>query len=219
MPDTLGIASRDEARTLRVGVVGVGYFGERHAIRYTELQNVILSAICDIKTDRAQELGSRFGAKWATDYRDLSSIVDCVSIVTPTETHFEIAKFFLQQGIHVLVEKPMCNTVEQADMLLRLANRNRLVLNVGHVERFNPAIRALLNYLDRPHFIKTRRFSPLRNGGNSSNVVMDLMIHDLDLVLQAMDDQVLWIEIDLWKSPVGPGNHIKAQLEFQSGSL
>ena len=218
MPDTLSIPRREAARTLRAGVVGAGYFGERHVVRHGQLQNVVLSAVCDVKTDRARELASRSGADWTTDYRQLVGKVDCVSIVTPTETHFEIAKFFLQQGIHVLVEKPICDTVEQADMLIRLARGNRLVLNVGHVERFNPAIRALWKYLDRPRFIEARRLSPLRNGGNSNNVVMDLMIHDLDLVLQAMDDQVRWIEVDLWQSPVGPGNHIKAHLEFQGGS-
>lgn len=218
MPHTLGIASRKAARTLRAGVVGVGYFGERHAVRYGELQSVFLSAVCDVKTDRARDIASRSGARWKTDYRELVGMVDCVSIVTPTETHFEIAKFFLHQGIHVLVEKPMCNTVEQADMLIRLANRHRLVLNVGHVERFNPAVCAFFEYLDRPQFIEARRLSPLRDGGNCGNVVLDLMIHDLDLVLQAMDDQVRRIDVDLWQSPVGPGNHIKAHLEFQGGS-
>lgn len=218
MPDTLGIDRSDAARTPRAGVVGAGYFGQRHAVRYGQLPNVVLSAVCDVETGRARELASRSGAEWAADYRQLVGKIDCVSIVTPTETHFEIAKFFLQQGIHVLVEKPMCHSVEQADMLILLAKRHRLVLNVGHVERFNPAVRALFEHLDRPRFIETRRLSPIRNGGNSSNVVMDLMIHDLDLVLQAMDDQVRWIEVELRQSPAGPGNHIMAQLEFRGGS-
>ena len=113
---------------------------------------------------------------------------------------------------------PPLEAIEQADLLIRMANRNRLVLNVGHVERFNPAVCALFDYLDRPQLIEARRLSPLRYGGNSSNVVLDLMIHDLDLILQAMDDQVRWIDVDIWRSPVGLGNHIKAHLEFQGGS-
>jgi predicted dehydrogenase len=218
MPEALGILRPDAARTLRSGVVGAGYFGERHAVCYGELSAVAISAACDVKADRARELASRFGAEWTTDYRDLVGKVDCVSIVTPDDTHFEIASFFLHHGIHVLVEKPICKTVEQADMLIRLANSNRLVLNVGHVERFNPVVRTLFQYLDRPQFIKARRLSPQRDRGDSSNVVLDLMIHDLDLILQAMDDVVRWIEVDLRRSPAGTGNYVHAQLEFQGGS-
>jgi predicted dehydrogenase len=219
MGDAWAARTCNNNQPLRVGVVGAGRFGERHAIRYCELPSVVLSVVCDIKANNARKLARRFRASWSTDYREIADSVDCVSIVTPLATHYEIAKYFLNRGVHVLVEKPMCGALEHADTLIRMADRNGLVLYVGHVERFNPTVRALFQYLDKPQRIEARRLSRQWDSDRSSNVVLDLMIHDLDLILQAMGSMVRSIEVDHTRSSTGAGELVHARLGFDDGSL
>ncbi len=167
---------------LRVAVVGVGYLGRFHAQKYAALADCELTAIADTNAEASGALASELGTKAVGDYRTLLGHVDAVSIATPTASHFDIARSFLESGAHVLVEKPITESVEQAQQLIATARRAGRVLQVGHLERFNPAILAAEPQLRTPRFIECHRLAPFRERGTDVNVVLDLMIHDLDLV-------------------------------------
>jgi predicted dehydrogenase len=132
--------------------------------------------------DRSQEIASKHNVLATQDYRDLLGKVEAISIVTPTQSHHQIAKFFLEHGVHVLLEKPITNTVAEADELISIADKNRLVLQIGHLERFNSVVNALEKYLDRPRFIQCSRLAPFKLRSMDVSVVLDLMIHDIDLI-------------------------------------
>jgi predicted dehydrogenase len=167
---------------LRVAVVGVGYLGRFHAQKYAALGDCELVAIADTNAEAGGALASELGTTAVGDYRTLLGRVDAVSIATPTASHFDIARTFLESGAHVLVEKPITESVEQAQQLILAARRAGRVLQVGHLERFNPAIVAAEPQLRTPRFIECHRLAPFRERGTDVNVVLDLMIHDLDLV-------------------------------------
>ena len=167
---------------LRVAVVGVGYLGRFHAQKYAALDDCELTAIADTNAEASGALARELGTTAVGDYHELLGRVDAVSIATPTASHFDIARTFLDNGIHVLVEKPITESVEQAQQLIAAARRAGRVLQVGHLERFNPAILAAEPQLRTPRFIECQRLAPFRERGTDVNVVLDLMIHDLDLV-------------------------------------
>ena len=167
---------------LRVAVVGVGYLGRFHAQKYAAIDQCELVAVADTNAQASGALASELGTKAVSDYRELLAHIDAVSIATPTATHFDIASQFLQAGVHVLVEKPITESVEQARKLIGAARAAERVLQVGHLERFNPAILAAEPHLRTPRFIECQRLAPFRERGTDVNVVLDLMIHDLDLV-------------------------------------
>ncbi len=167
---------------LRVAVVGVGYLGRFHAQKYAAIDQCELVAVADTNAQASAALASELGTKALSDYRELLGDVDAVSIATPTATHFDIASQFLQAGVHVLVEKPITESVEQARQLIATARAVERVLQVGHLERFNPTILAAEPHLRTPRFIECQRLAPFRERGTDVNVVLDLMIHDLDLV-------------------------------------
>jgi predicted dehydrogenase len=177
-----------------VGVVGVGYFGSLHAEKYAEIPGVELSAICDINRQTAETISARHGAKAELDYRSLYGQIDAASVAVPTELHFSIARDLLEHGIHVLLEKPICRTLEEADVLIELAAAKGLVLQIGHLERFGPAVQGLHGVLNRPRYIECRRISPFRERGMDTNVVLDLMIHDIDLIFDIVTAPVKSIE-------------------------
>ena len=168
---------------LRVGVVGVGHLGSRHAQIYAAMRGVRLAAVCDSVPARARTLAWQLGCAAVTDWRRLLEQVDAVSLAVPTSLHAELALPFLRRGVHVLVEKPLARTLAEADALIRAADRRACVLQVGHVERFNAAIRAALRYLTHPRFIEVHRLSPYPFRGTDVSVVLDVMVHDLDLLL------------------------------------
>lgn len=182
------------ARPCRVAVIGVGYFGKLHAEKYAESPGADLVAVCDIVPERAATAATRYATEAELDYRQLFGRVDAVSVVVPTKVHHLITKDFLEQGIHVLVEKPISSTLDEADDLIRIAAANDLVLQVGHLERFNPAVLGLEHVLSRPRFIECRRTSPYRQRGTDTNVVLDLMIHDIDLILDIVKSPIERIE-------------------------
>jgi predicted dehydrogenase len=177
-----------------VAVIGVGYFGNLHAEKYAESANADLVAVCDIVSERADSAATRYSTEPALDYRHLFGRVDAVSVVVPTNVHHAITKDFLEQGIHVLVEKPISSSLKEADDLIRIAAANELMLQVGHLERFNPAVLGLEHVLSRPRFIECRRTSPYRQRGTDTNVVLDLMIHDIDLILDIVKSPIERIE-------------------------
>jgi predicted dehydrogenase len=179
---------------LRVAVVGVGYLGRFHAQKYAALADCRLVALADPNAEAAGALARELGTEAVADYRQLLGQVDAVSVVTPTPLHFEVARAFLDGGAHVLVEKPITETVDQARQLIAAARSAGRVLQVGHLERFNPAILAAEPHLHSPRFIECQRLAPFRERGTDVNVVLDLMIHDLDLVQSIVGSPIASID-------------------------
>lgn len=204
---------------VKAAVIGVGYLGRFHGQKYQALAQVDLVGVCDNNPAQADKVAQELGVGAWYDYRQLAGKVDCVSIVLPTQLHFEAAKFFLENNIHVLVEKPITTTVEQAQGLIQIANNKQLILQVGHLERFNPALIALAAVLKNPSFIEIHRLAPFNSRGADVNVVLDLMIHDIDIVqsllkcniknLQTIGVPVLTQEIDI----------CNARIAFENGCV
>ena len=181
-------------KPIRVAVVGVGHLGSIHARIYSQLQEAQLVAVCDTFPERASSVAGPLGCRAIGDFRELLGQVDAVSIAVPTQAHFEIAKEFLARGVHTLVEKPLTPTVPEADRLLSLCRRSRAVLQVGHVERFNVALRRVQDSLKNPRFIEVHRLAPFQPRGTEVGVVLDLMIHDLDLLLWLVKSAIRRVE-------------------------
>ncbi|MCM2287722.1 MAG: Gfo/Idh/MocA family oxidoreductase, partial [Sulfuritalea sp.] len=176
-------------KKLRAAVIGVGYLGRFHAQKYAALsagnRGVELVGVVDAHPETAQRVAKELGVAAFTDYRELlaGGKVDLVSVASTTETHHAVARDCLAAGVHVLAEKPITVTVAQADELIALADAKNLVLQVGHLERFNPAWLAVKDKFKRPVFIEAHRMAPFKARGIDVSVVLDLMIHDLDLIL------------------------------------
>jgi len=167
---------------IRTAVVGVGYLGQFHAEKYAQLENAELVAVVDLDRERAAQVAEKVGARSCSDFREILGQVDAVSIVVPTQAHYEVAKAFLEKGVHVLLEKPITTTLAEADELIRIAAAMKAVFQVGHLERFNPAVLALDGVVSKPGFIESIRIAPFKPRGTDVNVVLDLMIHDIDII-------------------------------------
>jgi predicted dehydrogenase len=167
---------------IRVAVIGVGYLGRFHAQKYAQASDCELIAVVDSRAQAREQVAGEVKARALSDYRELLGKVDAVSIVTPTPTHFAIARDFFAAGAHVLVEKPITETPAEARELIALAARAKRILQVGHLERFNAAILAAEPHLKSPRFVECHRMAPYRERGTDVNVVLDLMIHDIDIV-------------------------------------
>jgi predicted dehydrogenase len=175
---------------IRAAVIGVGYLGHFHAEKYAELANAELVAVVDLDRERAEVVAGKVGARSCTDYREILDQVDAVSIVVPTQAHYEVAKAFLEKGVHVLLEKPITTTLAEADELIRIAAAQKAVFQVGHLERFNPVVRALDGIVRQPGFIESIRIAPFKPRGTDVNVVLDLMIHDIDIIQNIVGSKV-----------------------------
>lgn len=169
-------------KNLRVGVVGVGYLGQFHAEKYAGIPDVKLIGVVDADPARAAQIAKKQNTRAFLEPDQLLGLVDSVSIAVPTAHHHQVAKLFLEQGVHVLLEKPITVTLGQADELIDLANRKGLILQIGHIERFNPAVTAVKALLKSPRYITAERAAPFTVRCTDVNVVLDLMIHDLDIV-------------------------------------
>jgi predicted dehydrogenase len=167
---------------IRAAVIGVGYLGRFHAQKYAQASDCELVAVVDSRAQAREQVAGEVKARALSDYRELLGKVDAVSIVTPTPTHFAIARDFFAAGAHVLVEKPITETPAEARELIALAARAKRILQVGHLERFNAAILAAEPHLKSPRFVECHRLAPYRERGTDVNVVLDLMIHDIDIV-------------------------------------
>jgi predicted dehydrogenase len=178
----------------RVAVVGVGYLGRFHAEKYAVEPEVELVGVVDIDAERAHQAAASFGCRAFSDAREIHGLVDCASVVVPTPLHRAIGTGLLEAGIDVLVEKPIAGTLKDARDLVRVAEERGRILQVGHLERFNPAIRALAELLTRPRFLECHRLAPFVERGTDVDVVLDLMIHDLDVILSMMKSPVAAIE-------------------------
>ncbi len=169
---------------IRVGIVGIGHLGSRHLKVYSQLpKKVNIIGACDLRTERATRLARQYNTPFISDYKELAGKIDAVNICTPTESHYEIAKFFLENNVHTLVEKPITTTVKHADDLIVIAKNNDLKLQVGHIERFNSAFESIKHFTHNPLFIECHRLNHFPNRSLDIGVVMDLMIHDIDIVL------------------------------------
>jgi predicted dehydrogenase len=175
---------------LRVGVIGVGHLGEYHVQKYQALSNVALVGVVDTNRARASEISARYGARSFLSHHDLLPLVDAVSLSVPTEKHFDVAKDVLSCGVHLLVEKPITYQLEPADTLIRMAQEKSLVLQVGLVERFNPAVVRMECLLTKPVFLESHRMNVFTVRGTDVDVVLDLMIHDLDIILHVVPSEV-----------------------------
>ena len=173
----------------RVGVVGVGYLGQIHAKIYHDMANVELVMLADTDAERVGALADQYGCKATTQYLDLIEAVDAVSIVVPTSAHFDVAQPFLEAGIATLIEKPIAATVDEASKMVELAAQNEAPFLVGHLERYNPALRAVANKVADPRYIEVHRLGTFVNRATDVDVITDLMIHDLDLVLSLVDEE------------------------------
>ena len=174
-------------RKIKVGVVGVGYLGRFHAQKYAAMDDVDLVGVADIDLSQAQQIANECSTNAYGDYKELLDKVDAVSIVVPTIYHHEIAVACLQQKIDILVEKPITTTLEEADDIIAQAEDAGCILQVGHLEQFNPAVMAMKPLLTHPLFIEAHRISVFKNRGIDVDVVLDLMIHDIEIILSIVD--------------------------------
>jgi predicted dehydrogenase len=207
---------------LRTGVIGVGSLGQHHARNYAELAGEgkgEFVGICDVSETQAREIAVKNGCPFFTDWRELLDKVDAVSIVTPTETHCEIACAFLEKGVNVLVEKPIAMTLEEADQIIAAAEKSGAKLMVGHLERFNPAMVALRPHVTNPLYFEIHRVSPFPNRSLDVDVVLDVMIHDLDAIQWLVESKVSEIRavgIPVISDKVDAAN---ARIEFENGAV
>ncbi len=174
----------------KVGVVGVGYLGKFHAQKYAAMDHVELYGVSDVDPKLAEAVAKANGTRAFTDYKKLISEVDAVSVVVPTILHHRIAKECLEAGVDVMLEKPMTTTVEEADELIGIASEKERVLQVGHLERFNPAVLAMEKYLTTPLFIESHRIHMFKNRALDVDVILDLMIHDIDIIMNIVDSPI-----------------------------
>ena len=209
-------------KKLRAAVVGVGYLGNFHAQKYKALSakpelNVELTGVCDLQEAQAKKIAGELGVQPFFDPKSLIGQVDAVTIATITPTHYELAKFFLQNGIHVNVEKPICLKRSEAAELVSLAQQKKLTLCVGHSERFNPAFRELRQVLQRPRFLEFNRYAPFKVRGSDVSVLHDLMIHDLDLMLSMDQTPCRLVTAQAGKMVTKTYDWSSASFEFESG--
>lgn len=185
---------------IKCAVIGVGYLGRFHAQKYASLANAELVAVCDARPEVAEAVAKELDVQAYSDYHQLFGVVDAVSIAATTNKHYEIAKSCIQNGLHVLIEKPITETVQQAEELIVLAKKHQVKLQVGHLERFNSARIALDPYLETPLFIESERLAPFNPRGADVNVILDLMIHDIDIIQNMVKSPI--IAIDAQGTPV-----------------
>jgi len=177
-------------KNINVGVIGVGYLGRFHAQKYAALPGVSLVGVADPNDTQGQRVAEESACKSFKDYNDLLPLVDAVSIAVPTSLHHQVAGRCLDAGIDVLLEKPMTVTLEEADDLIVRAEKNNLILQIGHLERFNPAVQAMEPFLTTPVFIESNRIATFKNRGVDVDVVLDLMIHDIDIILNIVKSPI-----------------------------
>jgi len=204
---------------LRSAVIGVRYLGNFHAQKYAALPDVELVGVVDNDPKRAAEIATALGTQAYSDHRELIGRVDAVSVVVPTQFHHAVARDFLAAGVHVLIEKPITVTIEEADELIALAEQNKAVFQVGHLERFNPVLVALDGILQQPLFIESVRIAPFKPRGTDVNVVLDLMIHDIEIIQHIVKSPVE--RVDAIGAPVFTGEEdiANARILFKNGCV
>ena len=206
-------------KEMRVGVVGVGHIGSNHARLYAEIPSAEFTAVYDVDPNRAKAIAKKYRVAAAKSLEEFGELVDAASVATPTNTHYQVGHSLLLRGKHLLIEKPITENTKHASELAELAARDRLILQVGHVERFNPVLSALESRLSHPRFIEAHRLSPYPDRSTDISVVLDLMIHDLEIILHLVRSPVQ--NIDAVGVPVlSRGEDIaNARLRFEDGCV
>lgn len=206
-------------KKLRVGVVGAGHLGQHHARVYAEMGECELVGISDINTERGQAIAQRYETRFFEDYHNVLGEVEALSIAVPTEHHYNIGIECLRQGIHVLIEKPMTTTLAEADQLIEMAENHQAILQIGHIERFNAAVIQLAQIIEKPAFIESNRLSPFPERSTDIDVVLDIMIHDIDILLSLVKSPVK--KLDAVGVPVitSKTDIANTRLEFESGCI
>jgi len=204
---------------IKVGIIGVGYLGMQHARIASYLEEADLRAVADIDFKKAFEIGNRHGVRYYQDFEEMLDDIDAGIVAASTKAHYDIALRLLERGKHVLVEKPITETVEQGEALIAAAKKNGLILQVGHLERFNPAVEAVEDIISDPKFIEVQRLGSFSARSLDVDVVLDLMVHDLDIITNLIKDEVAVIRstgIHVVSDKVDIAN---ARLEFKGGCV
>ena len=204
---------------LKVGVVGVGYFGQFHVEKYIKMDGVELVGVVDVDTSRAKEIGKRYRTQSFFHHADLFNKVQAVSIAVPTPFHYSMTKDFFLQGIDVLLEKPISSTLEEADELIGLAESKGLIFQVGHLERFNGALSGIEGRVKNPLFIESHRLGPFTGRGADVDVVLDLMVHDLDVILSLVNSRVKQFQAIGIPILTRYSDIANARIEFENGCV
>ena len=205
-------------KNIRVGVIGVGYLGRFHAHKYAAIPGVTMVGVADPDESQAAKVAKECGCQAFTDYHQLLPLVDAVSIAVPTSLHCQVAGECLDRGIDVLLEKPMTVTLEEADLLIDKARAGNLILQIGHLERFNPALQAMEPFLTTPVFIESNRIATFKNRGVDVDVVLDLMIHDIDIILNIVKSPLKTIHTVGAPVVTGSTDIANARLIFENGA-
>jgi predicted dehydrogenase len=209
----------NNGKKIKIGVVGIGHLGNYHLQKYSKLENCEIVAVADALIERAEKAGDIYICAAFSDYHALLGQVDAVSIAVPTGEHYRVARDFLAAGVDVLIEKPICTNLEEADELIGLAKKRNLILQVGFIERFNPAIMALGKVIGKPLFIESHRLHPFFERGTDVDVILDLMIHDLDIILKFVNSPLTSVEavgIPVLSNKIDISN---VRLSFDSGCV
>lgn len=202
---------------VRIGVIGVGYLGRHHARVFSEIDGVELVGVADIDGKKAEEIAERYNCAAYSNYESLLNEIDAVSIVTPTTTHYSIAMDCLEKNKDIFVEKPFTITTDEAGRLIEKAKKKDRILQVGHIERYNPAILTIMGLVDNPKFIESERISPFLGRATDVDVTLDLMIHDIDIILSLLNKRVLNIKAVGAKILTDKLDVAKAWIEFEDG--
>ncbi len=204
---------------IKAAVIGVGHLGQHHARVYSTLPEVQLVGVLDKDKNKAASIAFLYHCQSFTGFSDLLSQVQAISIATPTSSHFDMVKKALDKKIHILVEKPLASTLSEANKLVQLSQKNRVVLQVGHIERFNPAFVALENFQPKPNFIESHRLAVFNPRGIDVDVILDLMIHDIDLVLSLVKSSVTKVEASAVPVITDSEDIANARVSFQNGCV
>ena len=204
---------------VRIGIIGVGYLGTQHARILSYLEEAELKAVADIDFQKALQIGNRHGVRYFQNYEEMIDDIDAAVVATDTSAHFSVSMNLLKQGKHVLVEKPITASVEQGEQLVEIAAKNNLIFQVGHLERFNPAVEAVENMISEPKFIEVQRLGSFSARSLDIDVVLDLMIHDLDIILALIKDEVVAIKSSGIHVVSEKTDIANARLEFKSGCV
>ena len=204
---------------LKTAVIGVGYLGRFHAQKYAGLPESELIGVVDVDPQQAQSVADELEVPSYTDYHEVLDQVDAVSIVVPTVHHYETAKAFMEKGVHVLLEKPFAATIEEAEELEQLSGDKNLRLQIGHLERFNPVFTEFQELIDRPKFIENIRIAPFPKRGTDVDVILDLMIHDIDLVLAVVGEYPESVDGTGVNIVTSTADLANARLRFPSGCI
>jgi len=206
-------------KPLRVGVVGVGYLGRFHARIYADMPDVELVGVADVDAARAREIADQHRCQAYTDAAELLGRIDAVSIAVPTIYHVDVARPFIERGVHMLIEKPIAPTSQQAEVLVQLAERAGIVFQVGHLERFNAGIMELAARVQQPRFLEVHRLGTFVDRATDVDVVTDLMIHDIDIVLSLVQSSIRHIAADGIPVITDQVDIANARIEFENGAV